>query len=66
MISDLNRALLEAETELGESATLKESDGTFGVKRAVDGAVVLAPGQSATTIKTRVAAIRPQIGKITT
>jgi hypothetical protein len=65
-LTDLQRALLEAETELGENATLKESDGTFGVRNAASNAVVLAAGTAASVIKTRVTPIRPQIGKIVT
>jgi hypothetical protein len=65
-LTDLQRALLEAETELGKAATLKEADGTFGVINAGTRAVVLAAGTAAATIKTRVTPIRPGIGKITT
>jgi hypothetical protein len=59
-------ALLEAETELGENAVLRENDGTFGVVNARSGATVLAAGTAASVIKTRVTPIRPQIGKIVT
>jgi hypothetical protein len=65
-LTDLQRALLEAETELGEQAIIKESDGTFTIKNARSGATVLAAGTAAATIKTRVTPIRPAIGKITT
>jgi hypothetical protein len=63
-LTDLQRALLEAESELGEAATLA-NDGTFGVRRARDNSLVLSPGTAAATIKTRVTSIRPSIGKIT-
>jgi hypothetical protein len=65
-LTDLQCALLEAETELGEQAILKESDGTFTIKDARSAATTLAAGQSAATIKARVAAIRPSISKIVT
>jgi hypothetical protein len=63
-LTDVQRAVLEAESELGEVATLA-NDGTFGVRRVRDNALVLAPGQTLATIKTRVTSIRPSIGKIT-
>jgi hypothetical protein len=65
-LTDLQRALLEAEPEVGEQAILKESNSTFTVNNARSGANVLAAGTAASVIKTRVTPIRPAIGKITT
>jgi hypothetical protein len=65
-LTGLQRALLEAESELGEQAILKESNGTFTVNNTRSGANVLAAGTAASVPKTRVTPIRPAIGKITT
>jgi len=58
--TDLERQYEYAISERGEYL-IKDSAGTFAVRRAVDGAVVLAPGQSAATIATRARAIDPAI-----
>jgi hypothetical protein len=65
-LSDQQRAVLEAEAELGEQALLNEANGTFTIKNVASGATVLAAGQSLATIKSRVTLIRPGISKITT
>jgi hypothetical protein len=64
-LSDLSRALVYGESELGEVAVHRPSDNTYTVRRAKDNATVLAAGTAATTIKTRVAAIHPSVLKIT-
>jgi hypothetical protein len=64
--SDLQRALICGETELGEVATLNEAAKTYAIKNAANGATVLAAGQTAATIKARVAVIHRSVLKITT
>jgi hypothetical protein len=45
-LSDLQRALIYGESELGGVATLKESNNTYAITNAASGATVLAAGQS--------------------
>jgi hypothetical protein len=65
-LTDLQTAINYGESELGEVAILKPSDGTYTVNRARDGANVLPAGTAASVVKTRVAAIHPSVLKITT
>jgi hypothetical protein len=65
-LADLQRAINYGESELGEVAILKPSDGTYQINNARNGATVLAAGTSAATVKARVAVIHPSINKITT
>jgi hypothetical protein len=61
IITELDRQLHYALSEKGEVLSIDTSGPTYGVTRAVDGAVVLAPGQSQATIKTRARQIDPSI-----
>lgn len=65
-LTDLQRALAYGESELGEVAILKVSNGTYTINRPRDGANVLAAGTAAATIKARVAVMHPSVLKITT
>jgi hypothetical protein len=65
-LTDLQRAIQYGESELGEVAILKPSDGTYTVNNARSGANVLPAGTAAATIKARVAVIHPSVLKITT
>jgi hypothetical protein len=60
-LSELDRRLHYALSEKGEVLSIDTSGPTYGVTRAVDGAVVLAPGQSQATIRTRAHSIDPSI-----
>jgi hypothetical protein len=64
-LSDLQRALVYGESELGNKAVIKETDGTFTVTSARSGAVVNAAGTAAATVKAAVAVIHPSVLKIT-
>jgi hypothetical protein len=65
-LTDLQRAINYGESELGEVAILKPSDGTYQINNARNGATVLAAGTATATVKARVAVIHPSINKITT
>lgn len=65
-LTDLQRAIQYGESELGEVAIFKPSDGTYTINRARDGANVLPAGTAAATVKARVAVIHPSVLKITT
>ena len=65
-LSDLQRALAYGESELGEVAILKPSDGSYTINRARDGINILPAGTAASTVKARVAVIHPSVLKINT
>ena len=65
-MTDLQRALAYGESELGEVAILNEAASTYAIKRARDGATVLAPGNVACDRQDRVAAIHPATVKTVT
>lgn len=59
-----HRALGYGSAELGEVMTLSTDNTTVTTKKAVNGAVVLAPGTSLAAAVTHVAVIHPAIGKV--
>lgn len=64
-LTDLQRAVVYGESELGEVAVLNPSAATYTILNARSAAVVLAAGQLLATVKARVAVIQPTVNRIT-
>jgi 6-phosphofructokinase len=61
VLSEFDRRAAYALSEKGEVLVIDSSGPTYSVIRALDGSVLLAPGQSAATIKTRARTVDSQI-----